>query len=442
MSGDKNTNTNTPRRPPNVIYFPAITWDYYLKNDESTGIGLVARRNIRKGKLVFSDSIEFMFADVAEGDCLLFQGYQKASKLSKTKVPSTLPVTREMLLRTHGVPSIAEKDPTGKTAGMMIFRLEVPGMLMNHSCNPSVSDDSHDACRGEGYASRNIKKGEELTYDYTLQYYNKGPFFEKCLCRSSDCRGHMMGFKNLSDADKGEFFSKASDAVQAMHMADVGKGPPLKEEIISIPVQSPSDESDAHNGPKPKRLVFPGPSCALAGVEVKQDDEGEWYLCASKDYAFGERVYEFWRNDWPFGGVGPIDMVASTKLSDGDLPEGTVIRVNPSQCAAKKDRSGHYKFSGWDLLVAHACVPNITYCDLHDNEDDEWQAAYATRNIKAGEKLTIDFNSVFWDRSDSPAADECHCGSAKCVGMKKGFKVRYELIAHTSLLFHSVSSRN
>ena len=43
------------RRPPQAVYFPAVTWDYYLRNDEETGIGLVARRKIRKGKMIFSD---------------------------------------------------------------------------------------------------------------------------------------------------------------------------------------------------------------------------------------------------------------------------------------------------------------------------------------------------------------------------------------------------
>ena len=46
-----------------------------------------------------------------------------------------------------------------------------------------------------------------------------------------------------------------------------------------------------------------------------------------------------------------------------------------------------------------------------------------TRDIKKGEKLTIDYNSVLWDRSDSKNADECKCGAGKCVGTMMGFKV-------------------
>jgi hypothetical protein len=213
-SPDNSSDSTVPQRPSQAIYFPAFTWDYYLKNDEKWGIGIVARRNIKKGELVFaSDSLEFMFSDVIEGDYLLLQGHQKASKRSRTKVPSTLPVTREMILRTHGVPALTA-DPSGKTAGVIRWKLELPGMLCNHACDPNVTDESHDEAKGESYAARDIKKGEELTYNYLLQYYDRGPFFETCLCGSPLCLGSMMGFKALSHANKAKYLSAASGAVQ------------------------------------------------------------------------------------------------------------------------------------------------------------------------------------------------------------------------------------
>lgn len=195
-------------RPPQAIYFPAITEDYYLKNSDKTGLGIFAHRNIKKGEPIFEDSIEYMFSDVIEGDYLLFQGNRRASKKSGTKIPKTLPVTRKMLLLTHGVPGLIKEDPTGETAGTISWRLEMPHMLMNHSCDPNIVDDSHDVEKGEAYAARNIKKGEELTYNYVLQYYDRGPFFEECLCGSKGCLGKMMGFKALSDENKAKYLSK------------------------------------------------------------------------------------------------------------------------------------------------------------------------------------------------------------------------------------------
>jgi len=189
-------------RPPQAIYYPAITYDYCLKMDPDPemGIGLVANRKIKKGELVFGDSIEFIFSDVRESDYLLFQGHHKASKKSGTKIPPTMPVTRDMMLRTHGVPALID--------GNICWRLEMPGMLINHSCDPNIIDDSHDACRGEAYAARDIKKGEPLTYNYITQYYDRGPFFDKCRCGSLNCLGSMNGFKALSEADQTKYLSK------------------------------------------------------------------------------------------------------------------------------------------------------------------------------------------------------------------------------------------
>lgn len=232
--------------------------------------------------------------------------------------------------------------------------------------------------------------------------------------------------------------AQTSTAVQALYKADVGEGTRPKEVLAYTPPPASLANPAANNA---TRLVFPGPSYALAEVAVRQNDAGEWTLYAAKDFAFGQRVYEFWRCDWPFGGRNPIDMVASTKLGKDDLPEGTVINVDPNLCAAKKDRSGHYQFSGFDLFVAHSCEPNLTYNDIHEDEDDEWQGAYATRAIKSGEALTIDFNSVFWDRSSSPGARECHCGSSKCVGTKAGFKVR-RMCCEVIVLGHTHHKRN
>eukprot|EP00550_Attheya_septentrionalis_P010985 CAMPEP_0198304438 /NCGR_PEP_ID=MMETSP1449-20131203/57391_1 /TAXON_ID=420275 /ORGANISM="Attheya septentrionalis, Strain CCMP2084" /LENGTH=494 /DNA_ID=CAMNT_0044006961 /DNA_START=72 /DNA_END=1556 /DNA_ORIENTATION=+ len=412
-SPDNSSDSTVPQRPSQAIYFPAFTWDYYLKNDEKWGIGIVARRNIKKGELVFSDSLEFMFSDVIEGDYLLLQGHQNASKKSRTQVPSTLPVTREMILRTHGVPALTA-DPSGKTAGVIRWKLELPGMLCNHACDPNVTDESHDEAKGESYAARDIKKGEELTYNYLLQYYDRGPFFETCLCGSPSCLGSMMGFKALSHANKAKYLSAASGAVQALHRADIGEVLTPKEEEIVVPCQKTDDGVN--------RIVFPGPkNCASAEVEIKQDDEGKYAIYACKDFSFGEKVYDFWRQDWPFDGREPIDMVSSTKLNEGELPEGTVIRLDPLDCAVK-DRSGHYQFSGWDLLTEHSCDPNLTYNDLNEDEEDDWQGTYAVKDIKTGDKLTIDFNSVLWDRSNSGNASECHCGTTTCVGTQAGFK--------------------
>lgn len=132
-------------------------------------------------------------------------------------------------------------------------------------------------------------------------------------------------------------------------------------------------------------------------------------------------VYEFWRMNWPFDGKTEIDMVFPTPLLEGEVQEGLTIRVDPKACATK-DRKGRYQFSGWNLLVEHSCDPNLAYNDIDEYEDDNWRGAYAVKEIKEGDKLTIDFNSVYWDRSECEKADVCSCNAANCTGTKKGFK--------------------
>jgi hypothetical protein len=239
----------------------------------------------------------------------------------------------------------------------------------------------------------------------------------------------MMGFKSLSDKEKKRLLPVASDAVQAMHKADMGQGLPLKKEQVGLPPRVTDPSTPDGSGRPAVRLVVPGPNHASAEVIVKQNaEDGKFGLYALRDFASGERVYEFWCQIWPIWDDDgdtelPIDMVFACKLTEGDPPEGTVVRVDPLECGASRDREGRLMFSVWDLLTAHSCEPNLVYDD--EDEGEDWHSAYAARDIKAGERLTIDYNSILWDRSDcsnKEEIDQCHCGAAKCTGTRKGFK--------------------
>ena len=63
--------------------------------------------------------------------------------------------------------------------------------LINHSCDPNSETD---IIKGKIWiiAERDIKKGEELAYDYGYEYdsdYDEHP----CKCRSKDCVGYIVG---------------------------------------------------------------------------------------------------------------------------------------------------------------------------------------------------------------------------------------------------------
>ncbi len=68
---------------------------------------------------------------------------------------------------------------------------------INHGCNPNCESSEDEEGRVFIEAIRNIKPGDELTYDYNIvldgphNAANRKRFF--CACESSKCRGTMLG---------------------------------------------------------------------------------------------------------------------------------------------------------------------------------------------------------------------------------------------------------
>ena len=71
-----------------------------------------------------------------------------------------------------------------------------PWHFLNHSC------DSNIMVRGrELVATRHIRAGEEVTFNYnTTEYDMASPF--TCRCDSPHCAGEIRGFKHLSRAER------------------------------------------------------------------------------------------------------------------------------------------------------------------------------------------------------------------------------------------------
>lgn len=60
--------------------------------------------------------------------------------------------------------------------------IKPPERFINHSCNPNTSVDN-----AKDVALRDIKKGEEITSDYSTDSIGKYSF--KCNCGSKNCKG-------------------------------------------------------------------------------------------------------------------------------------------------------------------------------------------------------------------------------------------------------------
>jgi hypothetical protein len=77
----------------------------------------------------------------------------------------------------------------GLRDGKIVIDGHGPAMFINHSCDPNCETDEMDD-RVWVVAIRNIKAGEELTYDYML-YDGAEDDQAPCFCGSTKCRGTM-----------------------------------------------------------------------------------------------------------------------------------------------------------------------------------------------------------------------------------------------------------
>jgi len=78
--------------------------------------------------------------------------------------------------------------------GSKIFLMGEPERYVNHSCVPNtISGQNCDI------ASRDIKKGEEITADYKYFYIPNGQF--QCICGSENCRGTVFGSNSEPSAN-------------------------------------------------------------------------------------------------------------------------------------------------------------------------------------------------------------------------------------------------
>lgn len=75
-------------------------------------------------------------------------------------------------------------------------RMGGDGRFVNHSCEPNCEMQKwsvHGLPRMALFASRDIRPGEELTYDYNFALFNPSEG-QECRCGSSGCRGVIGNF--------------------------------------------------------------------------------------------------------------------------------------------------------------------------------------------------------------------------------------------------------
>jgi uncharacterized protein len=73
---------------------------------------------------------------------------------------------------------------------------------VNHSCDPNCGIRINEAGAHDFVAFRDIRAGEELTFDYAMRNYSVDHFPPRCMCGAPQCRGKITGWKSLPEETK------------------------------------------------------------------------------------------------------------------------------------------------------------------------------------------------------------------------------------------------
>lgn len=141
-------------------------------------VGVFAVRPLKKGSIIFCGE------HFSKGSMIPWKEFSRFDQITKQKILDFCPATPEGFFAPHD------------------FNYLSIAWYLNHSCNPNVGFNNQD----DFVAIRNIKKGEELCWDYGYDECN--PRFKmKCFCGQIDCRGYITGndWEKLSK-DKQRYF--------------------------------------------------------------------------------------------------------------------------------------------------------------------------------------------------------------------------------------------
>jgi hypothetical protein len=77
--------------------------------------------------------------------------------------------------------------------------MDVPAMLLNHSCEPNLGVRENQWCAYDFVALLGIDVGEELVFDYAMtEHALVAPL--SCLCGSAACQGEIRPWSDRSEA--------------------------------------------------------------------------------------------------------------------------------------------------------------------------------------------------------------------------------------------------
>jgi uncharacterized protein len=123
----------------------------------------------------------------------------------------------------HGRGLYKTKQRTNHSFQMDEFthmQLDKVSRSINHSCEPNTGVRNNQCRAYDFIALRNIKKGEEITWDYeTTEYISIA--VRKCLCGTVICRGQTKGYKFLDNETKKRYGQFIADYLKKKEYSKV-----------------------------------------------------------------------------------------------------------------------------------------------------------------------------------------------------------------------------
>lgn len=338
------------------------------------GKKLVATQDFRAGDLVYTGYASLLDLSHA-GDTYTVSLFEHDGTF----------VSKEVLSTVHSVLDYHEsstQDLDGTTTKPKLRQIYGFDAFMNHSCSANMifplenteTVDTLGMLQYQGIAIRDIHVGDELTCDYaTFDYECDGHAIELCQCGAENCRGKMMGFRELSLEEKVEIM------------------PYCEPEILQTFFQQNPD-------------VIMLESTLPDGIAILQNKhhagKSEGVLIATRDFEVGEVLFT---NEVAL--MSPEDISTKSFVLKCD---GKYYLIDNDHHFIHRDE--YSEFVGFDSFMDHSCCPNT--CQEYDGLLRYTMRAMS--KITVGERITMDYEDL---KSSKRVSFHCNCGASVCRGI-------------------------
>ena len=303
---------------------------------------------------------------------------------------------------------------------------------MNHSCEPTcLFVDGGDAYTGLMVAARDLKPGDEITYDYcTSEDCDLSPEWQ-CHCGTASCRGRVTPFDwrrpELQRRYAGHFLPHiAAKATEAAAAASDG------EDSVLVPLRRgdpkaswwlrvlDGDEASPAATASAAALLPAAAEQRRALLETRATGRALDTLNRQAAMLIVHHRLQVCQNELVGGYVrggaaisaGDLVMLLPPNLLlwDDQVPDFNTCLQVAATPAGDRLFSSSITRSDIDNYLCHSCEPNCAFTIGRDLAC----GLVALRDIAAGEPINFDYDTTEDDLRGDRGGFECHCGTPSC----------------------------